>query len=133
VHGETNLYVHVHHKLTEPRILKNMEILICFCDKKDQVFDKLKLRRVFFIKVVLPPKYSIIVNGCTACLFLHLFLLPFTPSLTDYVLYFTKSFANLFKMWFLIDMLLWVGLYWTNLFWDGVVFWEILEGLMWVA
>jgi hypothetical protein len=51
---------------------------------------QIETKEGLFIKVVLPPKYSIIVNGCIACLFLHLFLLSLHPILNRLCLVFHK-------------------------------------------
>lgn len=41
--------------------------------------------------------YSIIVNGCTAYLFLHFFMFPSTLPLIDFALYFTKSYQHAYS------------------------------------
>lgn len=85
-----------------------------------------------FLSLPQPPKYYVMVDGYT-CHFLF-FSLPSqtSPSVdSNLILYLTKSSKCSLDKCFYINILPWLGLYWTRPFQNLVVLWELCISSTW--
>ncbi len=131
-HGETYIWIFVHHKLMQLRTLNYIKTLLPFGNENDHIFNKLKLKRVWFS--IGPLSTKIFCN----CWWVHC-LSFFTfkknslhPTFNKFCLASKIIFGMFIHNMFFIDVLPWLGLYYTIPFQAWVAFWEFyIEGSTW--